>query len=85
MINLVNTYKGLPTCLVLCQAMDTGMNKRSPLSYRASSLVGAFRTCGEPVGESLGESVEVACLGPTLGQPDSLGDSNASQCSRHTG
>lgn len=67
MINLVNTYKGLPTCLVLCPAMDTGMNKRSPLSCRASSLVGALRTCGEPVGESLRKSDGSRLPGPHSG------------------
>lgn len=40
MISLVNTYQVLPTCLVLCLAMDIGMNKRSPLSCRAWDLGG---------------------------------------------
>lgn len=58
MISLVNTYQVLPTCLVLCLAMDIGMNKRSPLSCRAWDLGGGLLgLCGEPVGESAGESV----------------------------
>lgn len=57
MISLVNTYQVLPTCLVLCLAMGIGMNKRSPLPCRASDLGVLLGLCGEPVGESAGESV----------------------------
>lgn len=57
MINLVNTYQVLPTCLVLCPAMGIGMNKISPLPCRASGRRGLLGLCGEPVGESAGEPV----------------------------